>query len=484
MAVARNSAYSFAGMAVPVLVSIVTVPFYIAQIGADRYGALAIAWLILGYFGQADFGAGRAVMQRIASMKDEGPDKMASALWSALTSMIGFGAVGAIILFGFSYWYFAAAFQVAEGLRAEILSAVWLLALCTPLVFLNGVVAGALMGIERFGLVAIGQVVGNSCILIFPLLTAYFITIDLSALIMAAFIARALGMLIILMGAWHAILRGHRATFSKSEFARLARFGGWAMISALVGPLMVIADRFVIGAIENAAAVAAYAIPFQIASRLLMAPVSVVQALFPRFAAESDTAARDRCEAFTVFIALLFAPVIVGIICLSEPLLDLWLGAALDPRSIAVAQIVLLGVWFNAIAHVAFAFVQARGDPRFTGLLHLAELPFYAGLLFILGAQYGLAGFAAAYAVRCGVDCGILMHRAQALTKQAVGKIAMPIALLICAMFAANMLESWIALFVGACVLGLTSLAILAVYMPARIRERVMALPLLQRFAG
>lgn len=473
MTLARNSAYSFAGMALPVVVSIVTVPLYISEIGPERYGALAIAWLILGYFGQADFGAGRAVMQRVASMREEGPAKIAGAIWSALTSMIGFGAVGAIVLFGFAYWYFSGPFQIEEGLRAEMLSAVWLLALCAPLVFLNGVLAGALIGIERFRLVAFAQMLGNSCLLIFPLLTAYFITDDLAGLITAALVARLLGLLIVLGGAWHALLRGHPVTFSRAEFVRLARFGGWVMVSAMVGPFMAITDRFVIGVVENAVAVAAYAIPFQIATRLMILPIAIIQALFPRFAAEDDGAARERGRNFAIFVAQLFTPFIVGAICLAEPLLKLWLGDQLDPRSVPVAQIVLCGVWANAISHVSLAFLQARGDPRFIALLHVAELPVYAVLLIVLGSAYGLVGFALAYALRCLADCLLLLNRAGALGLPMAATMATLAAIIASAIMAANTITDLLGLLLATGVLCGMSLVYLAAFMPHKIRQRI-----------
>lgn len=473
MKLLRNSAWSLLASVLPTLASIVTVPLFVSSIGAGRYGVLAIAWLVLGYFGAADFGIGRAITQRISAMRGESRAAMASAVWSALISMAGFGLVGALMVYICANWYFGGPFEAEPGLRGEIIAAVWILALCNPIVAVNGVLSGALMGLERFRLVSICSILSNTSLLLFPLATAWWLSTELSALILAALAARVLGLILLAAGVWGAFLRGQKAAFSKAEFGRLANFGAWIMVTALVGPFMVFADRFLIGAYQNAAAVAAYAIPFQIASRTLMFPVAITQALFPRFASEAVAASAGRCRDFVVFVGQSFAPLMIGLICLSAPLLELWLGEALDPRSAPVAQFVLAGFWINAVAQVPYGFIQARGNPRFTALLHVAELPFYLALLFVLGSRYGLTGYAAAFALRCLCDCLLLCHKAGAADRYVMVRVAISGALVTAAIVIGNLVGDWRVLLASAAGLGLLSVLALIYGLPPAIRERL-----------
>jgi len=471
---ARNSLYSLLGTAFPTLVSLATIPLFVSQIGASRYGAITIAWLVLGYFGAADFGLGRAIMQRVAAMRGQASAAMARSVWTALVSMSLFGVLGAFILYLFANWYFAGPFKVEEGLRYEITASVWILALCNPLVAINGVLSGALMGLERFKLVSISTAIANSSLLLFPLATAYFITIDLSALVLSALLARLLGTVILSFGLWRTFLKGQPVTFSLSEMRHLASFGAWVMVTALVGPLMVFADRFLIGVLQDAVAVAAYAIPFQIASRTVMIPIAIAQALFPRFASEGAEASKERCRQFTIFIGLLFAPIIVVLICLAEPLLGLWLGVELDPRSVLVAHVLLAGFWTNALATIPFGYIQARGDPRFTALLHVAELPIYALLLLGLGLNFGLAGFALAFSLRCTIDCIALLWRADAMGVQTWARLAGPIATILLALSSTTLQPSLLLQLAITALLATLAILLLVFSSPEAIRDRVL----------
>ncbi|MEO9490934.1 MAG: oligosaccharide flippase family protein, partial [Marinomonas sp.] len=472
----RNTMYSFAGSGFPIIISIITIPFFISQIGMEKYGVLAIGWLLLGYFGAADFGIGRAITQRVAFLSTsdgeaQSKPSIADAIASAIALMLVFSIFTTLALYLLSILYFDLALDVSSALRQEIVSSIWILALGNPLVALFAILSGSLMGLERFRLVAISNTISNSALLILPLMVAVWITVDLFWLLAAALVARLIGVCILATGVWAAFFRGQSWRVSKPEMRKLTGYGKWIMLSALVGPLMVISDRFLIGFLENAIAVAAYAVPFQIASRTMLLPVSLAQALFPRLTAEVLDKAILLNRRLTVFVGQAFAPIVVGLICIAEPLLDFWLGTQLDSRSIDVAQIVLVGFWFNAIAHVPYMFVQARGDSRFTGLLHLGELPIYLLLLTFFGLQFGLQGFAMAFAIRCLLDCLALMHRTGELRLQALRALLFPGVLIGAAIFAGMIFTSWVYLIVAGTFLTSAALAGLICILPNEVRS-------------
>ena len=400
----RNSLFTMGGVIGPVIIGLAITPILLDAIGPARYGALAISWLFLGYFGQADFGIGRAATRRIAQLGDASDAERAKVVWSAFLTILVFGGVIGLVAYGAANWFFSTSFEAEEGILAELMESVALLALCGPIVAAFGVAIGCLQGGERFSISALATFVGNVGFMVCPLIVALFYTDHMMALIGASLVGRSLGLVLALAGAWVHFLHRNPVQIDRAEVVGLLQTGKWIMVTALVGPLMIIADRFVIGAQFGAIAVAAYTVPFQAASRTLLIPVAITQVMFPKLAAMTDEEARIAHRSYVILIANLFLPLIVSLICLAEPLLRLWLGSNMDPRSVLIAQIILAGIWVNGLAHVPYSYLQARDRARFVATLHVLELPIYAALLFGLGAAYGLPGVAAAFAIRCLID--------------------------------------------------------------------------------
>jgi O-antigen/teichoic acid export membrane protein len=473
----KNITFTTATMVVPLAVSVVTVPFYLDKIGAERYGALAIAWLLLGYFAQADFGIGRAVTQRISAMrKDERrPGAAAKVVWSAtlLASLIG--VASAALIYVFAGYFFTNLFEVEEQVLAELRSALILLALSGPVVNVFSVATGALLGLEKVRGVAVLKMGNQLSLQLFPLLAAYLIDIKLQTLIAAALAGRILTMLPACVLVWRALLSGLPVAASRADIRRLANFGAWIMVSSIVSPLMVISDRFVIGAVAGAVAVAAYTIPFQIASRTMVLPYAIMHVLFPQLAGLSGEEARQRAKQALVAMGTVFAPAMIGLIVLAEPLLVLWLGERLDPRSALIGQIVLVGWWSNSLAQVPFGLIQAQGNPRFTATLHVVELPAYVLALWGLGSAFGLPGMAAAFSIRCLVDFFALAAKARVLSPEILLRL-LPSAVLIAVAFVAGqkLTDPWTCLALASFLAGLGALWSWQVLPPA-VKAQILA---------
>jgi len=213
-------------------------------------------------------------------------------------------------------------------------------------------------------------------------------------LLLAAIAARALAVLLLSVRCQLELTRRERISVSLSRMWELLTYGGWVTLSAVFGPMLVIADRFAMGATLGMAAVAIYSIPYNMASRIAVLPSALTNALFPKLSAAPPDAARALGEqALRVLMALISLPVLVAILA-ADPLLKLWVGAKTGAAAAPIARVLIYAFWFNALALVAFTRLQARGRPDLVAKILMVQIPPYWLGLYIAIAQHSLLGCA------------------------------------------------------------------------------------------
>ena len=256
----------------------------------------------------------------------------------------------------------------------------------------------------------------------------------------------------------------------------LLRFGGWVTVSSLVGPLMVIGDRFIIGAIANAKAVAYYTIPFQLGERSAVIPSSLASALFPRLTGSAPPEARRMALDSLDMLVTVMTPLIAGAILLIGPFLTWWIDPQFASHSTRVGQVILLGFWVNSFAKIPYAQLQARGRPDLVATCHLSELLPYFLLLYVGMHLFGLLGAAIAYSIRVLLDFLLLAGFAGVLG-ETLPRLAAPALLLTAAMAVAVWLPSGSPAWFAASFLGLlATTAWTWHWAPVRLRSRALAL--------
>src|SRR6266700_8089164 len=166
-------------------------------------------------------------------------------------------------------------------------------------------------------------------------------------------------------------------------------------VSNIVSPVMVTMDRFLIGTLTSMTAVAYYATPSEVVTKLLIIPGALVGVMFPAFSASFEC---DRGRAAALYarcvryVFLILFPVVLIIVGFAQKGLTLWLGADFAQHSFRVLQWLALGVLLNSLAQIPFALVQGAGRPDLTAKLHLVELPAYLLGLWWLISAYGVVG--------------------------------------------------------------------------------------------
>jgi O-antigen/teichoic acid export membrane protein len=401
---ARATMLNLAGQLVPLVAQLVTVPLYIKTIGPSRYGVLALAWLLLGYFGIFDLGFGRAMASRMAGK----PSEAGALFWTGTALSVLAGALGGLLLYAVAERLFTNLLVMPPSLLGETQGALLYLALALPLVTGISALSGTLQGLEAFGAMNLGQLTGNLLYQILPLIVAYVISPCLPALVLAAIAGRLVTALMLLIFCARRVPGCGWPRLCRSEIPILLRFGGWVTVTGIISPLLTVFDRFVIGAVAGMAAVTNYTIPYNLVMRLGVLPGSLQNALFPRFA-KLPAAEAGRLQAQTVgLIATLATPPLVAGLLGMKLFLSLWIGPDIAKQAVPIGDILILGLWVNMLAFIPFGFLQSRGRPDLPAKFHLAELLVYAPLLYGLTRRYGPAGAAWAWDARSLADAVLL----------------------------------------------------------------------------
>ena len=387
MRVAHGALLNLAGHAAPLVAAVAAVPALIGAIGQERFGFLALAWALVGYFSFFDLGLGRALSRMVAEQSGAPRDERLAALsGSTLSLTLALGAVAGAALFLAAEWLCTRVLKLPDALVSEAVPAMQLVGACLPFVTLTAALRGLLEGAKEFGWV-------NA------------IRIPLGILTFAAPLAVAMNW--VQLPALLPSLSRLRAP-TRAAASEMLGYGVWVTVSNIVGSLMIYIGRFVIGALISMAAVAYYTAPYEVITRLWILPAALTGALFPALAVAGPGQVRSLYRKGILMLLGTAVPLALIAGLLAPQWLALWLGVDYAAKSVGTALWLAVGVAINCIAQVPFTLLQARGRADLPGKLHLAELPPYLIVLFALIAVYGIEGAAIAWCARCTIDAIIL----------------------------------------------------------------------------
>ena len=409
---ARNTLWNLIGNVAPMLVAIFCIPLLVKALGTNRFGILTLVWALIGYTTVFDFGLGRALTQLVATRlgTDEQQD-VPDLVWTSQLMMLFLGFVGTAILALLSGFLARHVLHVPVALEGETTRSLYLLAFSIPVVISTAGLRGLLEAHQQFGVTNVLRIPTGVFTFVAPLLVLPFSN-SLVPVVATLLGGRLLTWVAHLFYCAKIVpeLR-HCIAWRRDAIRPLLQFGGWMTVSNVVGPLMVILDRFVIAALLSVAAVAYYATSFDVITKLWLVPAALLGVMFPAF---SMTFVQDRSRTAILYgrsvklLLLILFPLILFVIVMAENGLRFWLGPEFAEHSTRVLQWLAAGVFINCLAQVPFALVQGVGRPDLTAKLHLMELPGYLLALWWLSRTHGIEGAAIAWTARVFVDAFVL----------------------------------------------------------------------------
>lgn len=390
------------------VVALFAIPLLIDGMGKERFGLLAIVWMGVGYFSLFDLGLGRALTRLVAErLGRDAEEGLGELVWTALFLIAALGVLGAIVVLSFAVPLVARVLSVAPALQDEAVAAFQILAVGLPLVVVSSALVGLLEAYQRFAVIAAVRLPLGLLTFAGPLLSLQF-----SSSLAWATAVLLLGRCVALAAYFRAAATNCPALRrpqppARGQMAPLFRFGGWLTVTNVVGPLMTYLDRFFVGALLNMSAVAHYATPYEVLSRIQVLPQAAVGVLFPALTSAA-AAGRERLASLYGVAArslpAVMLPVTASFFLLAPEGLGLWLGNEFRIASTPVVLWLAAGWMINSLALLPYTVLQSVGRPDLVAKTHLAELLPYLALLWALTTHYGIVGTAAAWTLRVLVD--------------------------------------------------------------------------------
>ena len=474
--------WNIAGQGLPLLVGILTLPALIRLIGLERFSFITLVWVLVGYASVFDFGISRALIRVVAANLADGDEARARSSANAGLLFVGlFGVLIGVAVALARDWLLQSVLKLPAWLLPEARPAMYLLACSLPFVMLTTGYIGLLSAYQRFKALNLIKLAMGVASYLGPLAVAFQYN-SLQAIVGFVLALRLMGTVAY---AWISRTEcGFRMSAELPQRAvsrELFTLGGWMSVSNIVGPMLSYLDRLLLSALVPLRTVAFYATPFDLISKIMILPYSVMAAVFPRASAAApgtDKARQVFKDAMRIIFVVMF-PALFAVVVVARPGLESWLGTEFSQQAAPVLQILAIGVLFNALAQGPATLIQAAGQPRLMAQLHLVELPLFLGLVWWLTSRYGIVGTAVASALRNCVDAvGVLvLARRGAISGSLSFKPAVVPGILAMSLFAAALwpttwVQSLLVLAIGG--VGFSGYSWFYILMPDE-RQRVIA---------
>lgn len=408
----KNSVWSLLAQGLPLIIALFTVPVMIKGYGVERFGILSIMWIIIGYSSVFDLGLGRALTQMVSKkLGSNDTEDLSQVIWTALAIISIPGIAMALLIFALTpiIVYFL---NVPEAYKSETQNSMYLLAVSLPFLIWIISMKGILESYQKFVIISIMRIPVILCNYLAPVILLTFTQrLDLAVLVIVV------GRILTCFAYFYANSRVIPDFFTKIDIKTqyikpLLNFGGWITVSNLTGPLLLYMDRFIIAFALSATVVAYYTTPFDIITKMWIAPTAIMNVIFPALTSEihndKKRAKKLYYESLKYIFLIVILPVLFCII-FAKDALTIWIGLDFAEKSYQVCQIIAVGTLINSVKHVSTSLIQASGRSDITGWLSIVQLPIYLFILIIVINRFGLPGVALIWCIRNFIT-GIVSH--------------------------------------------------------------------------
>jgi len=197
-----------------------------------------------------------------------------------------------------------------------------------------------------------------------------------------------------------------------SLFSPLFGFGALLVLSQIPELILTNAERLGLTYFTSVANLGYYSIAYTYANLALVAAIAMGQVLLPIFSQLQTTSNEEelghlyRRSVTSMCFSLI--PLAVVLAVAARPILTTLIGADYARHSTPACYLLLIGVVFSGISYVPGSLLIAADKTGIIARIRWYELVPYLVIASALAMKYGIAGAAAAWALRAAIDCVLL----------------------------------------------------------------------------
>lgn len=342
---------SAAAKVITVATSLISVPLTLHYLGPEQYGIWMVLSSLTVMLSFADMGMGNGILNAVASAHGKDDRGAIREVVSSGYAVLALIAALIITAFALCYphvsWYRLFNASTLEA-RAEAGPALAVFIVCFALAIPVGVVQRVQIGLQQSFLNSLWQALGSILALAAVLVTIYLrgsLPVLVLALVGTPLLGGLLNTAVFFRNSGRDV-RPFLGGVQRTVIISVARVGGMFFLVQFVGSVAFGADTLIIAQVAGASTVAEYAVPERMFALISMVVALAMAPLWPAYAeavARGDGEwVRRTFNRSLIVAALASATVSLTLVLLGRPLLNLWVGSAVQPSLLLLAA---LGVW-------------------------------------------------------------------------------------------------------------------------------------------
>lgn len=397
----KNSAYNFLNFVWPIIFSIFVTPIVVYKLGLSDYGLYVIVITLMGFIGLIDLGFTTSFMRLIAQAEALGDRlRLQRVMGVFLFLNIVIGVIGLGIILGLLP--FAGRIFSLDPVYFQQVKVVFVL---TGAAFLANTVAGTYFWIFRamqrydidlkvsfvsntvLNLLILGAVLAGFKLKV--IMGLYVLNATATLLFNSFYVRRVFQELVV------------RPVADIKIILEASKFGVIMFINSLAGTSLLQLDKLILGRLAGPVAVSYYALPGNVAIKILNVSNSFSAVLFPvmsgLWAAEDKDRIRNVYRRSIRNTVILAAAMAVPAFIFAGPILHFWLHGDFAEKSAGILRWLVATYFLLAIYAPASSYLAGAAKLKLLTVTSVSLATLNIVLMVFLIPKYGVRGAAIAY---------------------------------------------------------------------------------------